>query len=172
MEPWAAWSGIRYGGWHPCLRQRGWSSMILEVPSSPSHSMILWILLREKFKAVCKVIFFSQKSSPKKAFVPKTFPKISISYQQGVKRKAFVSPGLVTTTVLSPSNTTRWVTKHQQFSIPRVEFSHSSAFENIYWKQLLKLYASTKQFVHIKSLCISSFCCCCLFFKYMNLHSD
>jgi len=137
---------------------------------------ILWFCeyyyVRSSKQFVGLFFFFSQKSSPKKAFVPKTFPKISISYQQGVKRKAFVSPGLVTTTVLSPSNTTRWVTKHQQFSIPRVEFSHSSAFENIYWKQLLKLYASTKQFVHIKSLCISSFCCCCLFFKYMNLHSD
>jgi len=36
------WSSIRYGSWWPCMRQRGWSLMILEVPSNPSHSMILW----------------------------------------------------------------------------------------------------------------------------------
>ena len=32
MGPWAAWSSIRYGGWWPCMRQGGWSFMILEVP--------------------------------------------------------------------------------------------------------------------------------------------
>ena len=42
MGPWAAWSTIRYGGWQPCLRQGGWSLMVLEVPSNPSRSMILW----------------------------------------------------------------------------------------------------------------------------------
>ena len=41
MGPWAAWSSIKCGGWWPCLWQRGWSFMILEVPSNPSHSMIL-----------------------------------------------------------------------------------------------------------------------------------
>jgi len=41
MGPWAAWSGIRYGGWWPCLWRGGWSFMIFEVPSNPSHSMIL-----------------------------------------------------------------------------------------------------------------------------------
>ena len=34
-------SSTRYGGWWPCMRQEGWSSMILEVPSNPSHSMTL-----------------------------------------------------------------------------------------------------------------------------------
>mgnify|MGYP001853466558 CR=1 FL=1 len=37
-----AWSSIKCGDWWPCLRQGGWSLMILEVPSNPSHSMILW----------------------------------------------------------------------------------------------------------------------------------
>ena len=41
MGPWAAWSSIRYEGWWPCLWQGGWSLMILQVPSNPSHSMIL-----------------------------------------------------------------------------------------------------------------------------------
>ena len=43
MGPWAAWSGIKWGGWQPCLQQRSWSLMPLEVPSIPSHSMILWL---------------------------------------------------------------------------------------------------------------------------------
>ena len=42
MGPWAAWSSIRYGGWWPCMWQGGWSLRILEVPSNPNHSMILW----------------------------------------------------------------------------------------------------------------------------------
>ena len=43
MAPWAAWSSIKQRGLWPCLRQGGWSFMILEVPSNPSHSvMILW----------------------------------------------------------------------------------------------------------------------------------
>ena len=37
---WKLWSSIN--GWWPCLWQGGWSLMILEVPSNPSHSMILW----------------------------------------------------------------------------------------------------------------------------------
>ena len=41
MGSWAAWSSIKWGGWQPCLWHRGWSFMILEVPSNPSHSMIL-----------------------------------------------------------------------------------------------------------------------------------
>jgi len=36
MGAWAAWSGIRYGGWWPCTGQESWSLMILEVPSTPS----------------------------------------------------------------------------------------------------------------------------------------
>ena len=35
------WSSIKCGGWWPCLRQGGWSLMILEVPSNPGHFMIL-----------------------------------------------------------------------------------------------------------------------------------
>ena len=41
MGPWAAWSGIKCGGWWPCLWQGGWSFMILEVPSKLGHSVIL-----------------------------------------------------------------------------------------------------------------------------------
>jgi len=42
MGPWAAWSSIKCGGWWPCLLWLGWTSMILEVPSNPGHSVILW----------------------------------------------------------------------------------------------------------------------------------
>jgi len=35
-------SSIRYGGWWPCLWCGSWSFMILEVPSNPGHSVILW----------------------------------------------------------------------------------------------------------------------------------
>ena len=41
MGPWAAWAGIKHGGWWPCLWRGGWSFTILEVPSNPSHSVIL-----------------------------------------------------------------------------------------------------------------------------------
>ena len=37
----AAWSSIRHGGWQPCVDQGCWNLMIVEVPSNPSHSMIL-----------------------------------------------------------------------------------------------------------------------------------
>jgi len=40
MGPWAAWAGMKWGGWWPCLQQRGWSFVILEVPSNPSHSVV------------------------------------------------------------------------------------------------------------------------------------
>ena len=36
----ATWSS-KWGGWWPCLRLGIWSFMILEVPSNPSHSVIL-----------------------------------------------------------------------------------------------------------------------------------
>ena len=42
MEPWAAWASIKWGGWQPCLWQRGRSLKILEVPSNLGHSVILW----------------------------------------------------------------------------------------------------------------------------------
>jgi len=35
---WAAWAGISYGGWQPCLQQLG--LMILVVPSNLGHSVI------------------------------------------------------------------------------------------------------------------------------------
>ena len=54
MGPWVAWSSIRYGGWWPCLPQAGWSLMILEVPSNPSHSMILW---KGDFRSFVLIIF-------------------------------------------------------------------------------------------------------------------
>ena len=50
MGLWAAWSSNRYGGWWPCLQQGGWSLMIFEVPSTPSHSMILYSLLEQPLK--------------------------------------------------------------------------------------------------------------------------
>jgi len=34
-------SSIRYRGWKPCLQQGTGSMMVHEVPSNPSHSMIL-----------------------------------------------------------------------------------------------------------------------------------
>lgn len=37
----ACGTSIRSGSWWPCMHQGGWSLMILEVPSNPSHSMIL-----------------------------------------------------------------------------------------------------------------------------------
>jgi len=40
MGPWEAWSSIKSEGWWPCMWQGGWTFMILEVPSNPSHSMI------------------------------------------------------------------------------------------------------------------------------------
>ena len=44
MGPWAAWAGIKCGGWWPCMQQGGWSFMILGVPSNTSHSMIQHML--------------------------------------------------------------------------------------------------------------------------------
>ena len=35
-----AWSSIKFGGWWPCLWRVGWSFMILEIPSNPSHSVM------------------------------------------------------------------------------------------------------------------------------------
>jgi len=42
MGPWAAWDGIRYGGW---------SFMILDVPSHPGHSVILSTYVSVLWKA-------------------------------------------------------------------------------------------------------------------------
>ena len=44
MGPWAAWSSIKGVCWWPCLWQGVGDSwfMILEVPSYPGHSVILW----------------------------------------------------------------------------------------------------------------------------------
>jgi len=41
------------GGWCPYLCQGGWSLMILEVPSNPSHSMILWLCRITKLTYLC-----------------------------------------------------------------------------------------------------------------------
>jgi len=43
MEPWANWSSTWSSGRHPCLLQGGWNLMILEVPSNPSHPIIVWL---------------------------------------------------------------------------------------------------------------------------------
>ena len=42
LGPWAAWAGITCGDWWPCLWWGGWSFVILEVPSNPGHSVVLW----------------------------------------------------------------------------------------------------------------------------------
>ena len=52
MGLWAAWSSITYGGWWPCLWQGGWSLVILEVPSNPSHSMILRQKIRTTYSSL------------------------------------------------------------------------------------------------------------------------
>jgi len=41
MGPWAIWSNTWSSGWQPCLQQGGWKSVNFEVPSNPSHFMIL-----------------------------------------------------------------------------------------------------------------------------------
>uniref|UniRef100_G1NGL2 Phospholysine phosphohistidine inorganic pyrophosphate phosphatase n=1 Tax=Meleagris gallopavo TaxID=9103 RepID=G1NGL2_MELGA len=41
MEPWVAWSSIRYGGWWPCMQQGGWRFMIFEAPSNPTSGLKL-----------------------------------------------------------------------------------------------------------------------------------
>ena len=40
MEPWAAWSGIKWGGFWPCLWRWGWRFMVLEAPSNLGHSVV------------------------------------------------------------------------------------------------------------------------------------
>mgnify|MGYP001858495769 CR=1 FL=1 len=35
------WVHIKYGGWRPCLWQGGWSLVVLEDPSNPSHALVL-----------------------------------------------------------------------------------------------------------------------------------
>jgi len=42
LDRWAAWAGIKRGGRWPCMQWGGWSFVILEVPSNPAHSVILW----------------------------------------------------------------------------------------------------------------------------------
>ena len=74
MGPWAAWSSIRHGGWQPCLQQGGWT-LILEVPSSPTHSMIL-ILCRGNLGQMLGRKFFTQRvmrhwhSCPERLWIP------------------------------------------------------------------------------------------------------
>jgi len=41
MSMGAIFSSSWHSGWQPCLWQGDWNLMILEVPSNPSHSMIL-----------------------------------------------------------------------------------------------------------------------------------
>ena len=50
MGPWAAWSSVKCGGWWPCLWREGWRFMILEVPSNPGHSVILWYMCSREAK--------------------------------------------------------------------------------------------------------------------------
>ena len=52
MGPWAAWAGLKCGGWWPCVWWGGWSSVILEVPSNPGRSLFLLQVLLEKYKYV------------------------------------------------------------------------------------------------------------------------
>ena len=51
MGPWAAWAGIRCGGWWPCLQHRGWCFVILEVPSNPT---ILWFYAAVTWGRFCR----------------------------------------------------------------------------------------------------------------------
>ena len=48
VEPWATWSNTWPSHWKPRLWQGGWNLMILEVPSIPRHSIILWLCYLEK----------------------------------------------------------------------------------------------------------------------------
>ena len=41
MGPWEAWSGAWFSDWQPWQWQGGWNYMNIEVPSNPSHSVIL-----------------------------------------------------------------------------------------------------------------------------------
>lgn len=40
---WTAWCGTWSRCWQPCLWQRGWNLIILEVPTNPRHSMIICV---------------------------------------------------------------------------------------------------------------------------------
>jgi len=42
MRSWAIWSSTWTSDWQPCRWLGGWNLINLEVPSNPSHSMILW----------------------------------------------------------------------------------------------------------------------------------
>ena len=66
MGPWAVGCSIRYGGWWPCMWQRGWSLMILGVPSNPSHFMILWFFCCYYVTPVC---FHGCRSNKRKLFL-------------------------------------------------------------------------------------------------------
>ena len=50
MALWAAWSSIRYGGWWPCLQWGSWSSVILEVPFIPKHSVVFKVFKSISFQ--------------------------------------------------------------------------------------------------------------------------
>jgi len=56
------------GGWQPCLWWGGWSFMILEVPSNPSHSVVLWFSQRMKwtFKIIIIIILMGHYSAFRK----------------------------------------------------------------------------------------------------------
>ena len=60
-QSWPSWSlpttiSFRDFFCWPCLRQGGWSLMILEIPSNPSHSMILWHCA--SWKSQCLIFYW------------------------------------------------------------------------------------------------------------------
>ena len=69
----AAWAGMKCGGWWPCLQQGGWSFVILEVPSNPSHSMI------KEISDNCKLFYIWQ--TMKKSFVSLNQASVSANWQ-------------------------------------------------------------------------------------------
>ena len=73
MGAWAAWSSIKWGGWWPCLWWGSWRFMILEVPSNPGHSVILWFTVNgylcAKYRRHCpRQISSSQRHTRRYAY--------------------------------------------------------------------------------------------------------
>jgi len=68
IEPWAAWSSSRSGGWWPCRWQKDWNFMILGIPSNSSHCMILWTphLAQALLAQVPRSCFHTQRTSQKR----------------------------------------------------------------------------------------------------------
>ena len=64
MEPWAIWSSTWSSSWQLCPWQSGWNMMILEYPSNPRHSMIIYVVIfflysltKENILSVCSACY-------------------------------------------------------------------------------------------------------------------